>query len=120
MSNRIEKLNSEFRKYIYELLTSKVKDPRITEMFTILSVDCDRELSTAKVYVSIYSTDANRSATTFEALQASEPLLRKLIGKQMHIRTVPEFRFVLDSTMAHSQKINEILNELHKETENNN
>ncbi len=120
MSNRTEKLNSEFRKYIYELLTTKVKDPRITEMFTILSVNCDKELSTAKVYVSIFSTDAAKSASTFEALQAAEPFLRKQISKLMHIRTVPQFRFILDSTMAHSQKINQILNEIHKETDDNN
>ena len=35
MSNRVEKLNSEFKRYIAELLQKKVKDPRITEMFTV-------------------------------------------------------------------------------------
>lgn len=116
MSTRIERLNSEFRKYIYELLTQKVKDPRITEIFTILSVECDKELSSAKVYVSIFSTDNERAAKTFLAMQDSQAFLRRQIGKLMHIRTVPNFVFVLDKTMAHSQRINEILNELQQET----
>ena len=112
MSNRTEKLNSQFKRYIYELLSKKVKDPRITEMFTILSVDCDKELSTAKVYVSIYSTDAERAAKTFSAICDSEPYIRQQISKIMHIRTVPEFRFILDESLSYSQKINEILNEI--------
>lgn len=112
MSNRTEKLNSEFKRYIYDLLTKKVKDPRITEMFTILNVDCDRELSTARVYVSIYSTDVNRAAQTFSAICDSEPFIRQQISRLMHIRTVPEFRFIWDESLAYSQKINEILNEI--------
>lgn len=112
MSNRIEKLNHEFKRSISELLTKKVKDPRITEMFTILNVDCDKELSTAKVYLSILSTDDMRAAKTYEAICDSAQYLRQQISRQMHIRTVPEFRFVLDDSMAQSQRINEILNEI--------
>ena len=42
-ANRTEKLNSEFQRSIYEILTRKVKDPRLTQ------VECDKELQTAKV-----------------------------------------------------------------------
>lgn len=114
MNNRIAKLNSEFKQRIAELLTKKVKDPRITEMFTILDVDCDNELSTAKVFVSIYSTDAQKAAQTFVAIRESEPYIRKEISKTMHIRKAPEFQFILDTSLAYGQKIDEILNELSK------
>ncbi len=119
MTNRINKLNSEFKRYLAEILTKKVKDPRITEMFTILEVNCDKELATAKVYVSIFSTNTDRAAQTFLAIRESEPYLRREISKQMHIRKVPEFSFMLDTSMAYGQKIDEILNEINK-TDNNN
>lgn len=115
MSNRVEKLNSEFKRYIAELLTKKVKDPRITEMFTVLDVDCDRELSTAKVYVSVFSTDAAKGAQTFLAIKENEPFVRREISRAMHIRKVPEFVFILDTSMQYAQKINEILNEISKD-----
>lgn len=118
MNNRTEKLNAEFRRYIAELLMHKVKDPRITEMFTVLDVDCDNDLSTAKVYVSVYSTDANKAAQTFVAIQENEPFVRREISRNMHIRKVPEFRFILDTSMAYGQKINEILNEINKKSDN--
>lgn len=120
MSNRIEKLNSEFRRSIVELLTKKVKDPRITEMFTVVEVVCDRELETAKVFVSIYSTDAEKAAKTFAAICENEPFIRREISRSMHIRKVPVFNFVLDTTMSYGQKIDEILNEINKKDSNNN
>ena len=114
MTNRTQKLNAEFKRYISELLTRRVKDPRITEMFTILEVDTDADLSTAKVYVSVYSTNTEKAAATFTAICENEPLIRREISKSMHIRKVPQFIFVLDKTMSYGQKIDEILNEINK------
>ena len=114
MNTRTNKLNAEFKRLIVEILNKKVKDPRITEMFTILEVDCDRELSQAKVYVSIFSTDAEKAAQTFLAIRENEPYIRREISKNMHIRKVPEFNFILDTSMAYGQKINEILYDIKK------
>ena len=118
MTNRTDKLNSEFKRYIVEILTKRVKDPRITEMFTVLEVDCDRELSQAKVYVSVFSTDSQKAAQTFLAIRENEPMIRREISKNMHIRKVPEFNFILDTSMAYGQKINEILYEIGKKDGN--
>ena len=118
MTNRTDKLNAEFKRYIAEILSKRVKDPRITEMYTILEVDCDRELSQAKVYVSVFSTDAEKAANTFVAIRENEPFIRREISKNMHIRKVPEFHFILDTSMAYGQKINEILYEIGKKDGN--
>ena len=119
MNVRTNKLNSEFKRLIAEILTKKVKDPRITEMFTVLDVECDRELSAAKVYVSIYSTDTVKATQTFLAIKDNESFVRREISKNMHIRKVPEFNFVLDTSMAYGQKINEMLYELNKKDDDN-
>ena len=118
MNNRTDKLNSEFKRYIAEILSKRVKDPRITEMYTILEVDCDKELSQAKVYVSIYSTNAEKAAQTFVAIRENEPFIRREISKNMHIRKVPQFNFILDTSMAYGQKINEILYDISKKDSN--
>lgn len=114
MNTRTNKLNSEFKRLIVEVLTKKVKDPRITEMFTIIDVDSDKELSTAKVYVSVYSTDTEKAAQTFLAIKENGPLVRREISRAMHIRKVPEFNFILDTSLAYGQKISEMLYEIGK------
>ena len=118
MNNRTDKLNSEFKRYIAEILSKRVKDPRITEMYTVLEVDCDKELSQAKVYVSVFSTDSDKAAKTFLAIRENEPFIRREISKNMHIRKVPEFNFILDTSMAYGQKINEILYDISKKEGN--
>lgn len=113
-NNRTGKINAELQKNIYEILSKKVKDPRLTEMFTVTQVSVDKELTVAKVYVSIFSTDKKRSDETFEAIQNSANYVRNNLYKIMRIRTVPQLTFYRDEASQYSQKIDEILDSLSK------
>ena len=106
---REKRLNSEFQKEIYELLTTKVKDVRLTEMFSITDVEIATDLKQAKVYVSIFSGSEQNKQNTFEAIKASAGFLRREISSRMHIRTVPEFTFYLDKKAEYGEKIDKIL-----------
>ena len=111
---REKRLNSEFKKEIYELLTTKVKDVRLTEMFSITSVHTTSDLKQAKVYISILSFNEERKNATFEAIKASAGFIRREISSRMHIRTVPEFTFLLDDRAEYGERIDQILNEINK------
>jgi len=106
---REKRLNSEFQREIYELLTTKVKDARLTEMFSITSVEITSDLKQSKVYVSIFSGSEASKQATFEAIKASAGFLRREISSRMHIRTVPEFTFYLDNKAEYGEKIDRIL-----------
>ena len=54
---REQRLNSEFQKEIYNILKNKVKNPMISEMFSISEVDVTNYLIHAKFYVSVFSAD---------------------------------------------------------------
>lgn len=107
--NREKRLNSEFRSYIYEILKYEIKDPNFENMFTILDVETDGDLKTAKVYVSIYAKDEQVVQNTLESMKVAAPKLRKEISSRMHIRTVPEFTFCLDRSSEYGQKIDDII-----------
>ena len=111
---REKRLNSEFKKEIYEILTTKVKDVRLTEMFSITSVMTTADLKQAKVYISIFSLNESRKTDTFEAIKASAGYVRRELSSRMHIRTVPEFTFLLDTRAEYGEKIDKILNDIHK------
>ena len=117
---RTVKLNAEFQKEIYEILKNRVKDPRLTEMFTVTKVDTDKELSTARVYISIYSTDKNKADATMEAINSSAGFVRRELLHRMRIRTVPVLNFIPDTTMEYGDKIDRILNQIkNSQTESN-
>ncbi len=109
---REKRLNSEFQKEIYSILKNKIKNPAISEMFSISEVDVTNDLKHAKVFVSVFSTDKAKSAATFEAICASAKAVRTELSKTMHIRTVPELHFVTDNSTDYGNKIDKILSTL--------
>ena len=118
-ANRQDRLNSELQKEIYEIISRRLKNPLITEMFSVLKVDCAKDLSFARVYISVYSKDKEKSERTFNAIKEDAKKIRYELSKSMILRTVPELSFILDDSMEYSDKINKILGEIKKsETEN--
>lgn len=115
--NRIDKLNSEFKKEIYEIITRKIKNPFITEMFSIVKVDASKDLSNAKVYLSVFSTNETRKKATFDAIVGEAKRIRYELAKTSNIRTVPELRFIDDDSMAYGDKMDKIFAAI-KEKEN--
>ncbi len=109
---REKRLNSEFQKEIYSILKNKIKNPAISEMFSISEVDVTNDLKHAKVFVSVFSTDKVKARATFEAICASAKAVRTELSKTMRIRTVPELHFVTDNSTDYGNKIGKILSTL--------
>ena len=109
---REKRLNSEFQKEIYSILKNKIKNPAISEMFSISEVDVTNDLKHAKVFVSVFSTDKVKAQATFEAICASAKAVRTELSKTMRIRTVPELHFVTDNSTDYGNKIDKVLSTL--------
>lgn len=112
--SRTDRLNSEFKKEIYEIIARRLNDPAITEMVSVMKVVVSRDLSTAKVFVSVFSKDIEKRDKTFNAIKANAKRIRFELGGAMRIRTVPELTFILDDSMEYSDKINRIFAEIEK------
>ena len=112
--NRNDRLNGELQKEIYEIISRRLKNPLVTEMFSILRVDCSRDLSYAKVYVSIYSTDEQKKNTTFDAIKTDAKKIRFELAKVIRARTVPELNFVLDDSMEYGDKMDKLFKKINE------
>ncbi len=106
---REKRLNSEMQKLIYEILTTKIKESGITEMFSVSSVLVSNDLEHAKVYVSVFSTDEAKKQATFEAIKASAPQVRYELGKVMRIRYIPKLEFLQDESFEYGARIDKII-----------
>ena len=96
---REKRLNSEFQREIYSILKYKVKNPELTEMFSISEVE-------------------NKKKATFKAICDSAKFVRTELSKVMRIRTVPELRFLVDTSEEYGNKIDAILSGITYNTEN--
>ena len=118
---RTEKLNSEFRKLIYEIIKNDLNIPSVSEMFSITEVDVAPDVKSAKVYVSVYSTDSEKKKATFDGIKANASKIRRELSNIMRIKYVPELRFLEDSALEYGNKIDKILSTItYGENDDNN
>ena len=96
------------RESLSEAIARRLKDPRVG-FTTITRVDVTRDLSVAKVYVSVLGTDEDKTQT-LEGLQRASGFLRSHVARDLTLRTVPEIRFTLDRGLEHYERIGELLN----------
>lgn len=113
MSYRTERLNSEMRKVLSQII-SRLKDPRISSMVGVTSVNVAKDLKTAKVRVEIYGDNESAQVKeTFDTLWHSAGYIRKELSQEFKdLRTIPELTFVLDKSLQYSAQIDKILEEI--------
>ena len=111
---RGERLAGEFQKEIYAVISGKLrfKFPELSAIISITSADVAPDLKSAKIYISIYDPDVERAENSFQIIKDNEGFIRHELSKVMHIRTVPELRFLKDESMAYGEKIDKILSKL--------
>ncbi|MBQ6727805.1 MAG: 30S ribosome-binding factor RbfA [Clostridia bacterium] len=112
--SRTDRLNSEFKKEIYEIISRRLNDTDITEMVSVMKVDVSRDLSSAKVFVSVFSKDEEKKLKTFDAIKRNAKRIRYELGGAMRIRTVPELSFVLDDSMEYGDKMNRLFAQIER------
>ena len=112
MSVRYERLNEELKKTISEILRD-LRDPRVTDMATIMSVEVTNDLKWAKVRVSVYDENEQARTDAVNALNSASGFVAREIGRRMQIRRLPQLKFVLDSSIEYSVHISKIIAGLH-------
>lgn len=111
-NNRIDKINTELLKSISEIINNRLNDPRLTGIISVLSVNASADLKHAEVAISIFNADEEKLKTTYEILNKSAGFIRSELSRDSKLRTIPQIHFKNDDSMAYSQKIYKIIEEL--------
>jgi ribosome-binding factor A len=106
-NRRRARLNQQFRREITEILLKSVRDPRVQGV-VVNSVEVTADLWLARVYVRIGGDGAER-AEALLGLEAAANFVRRELAGVLHIRRIPELRFLEDKTLAQAHRIEEIL-----------
>ena len=111
---RPDRVGDQIRKELSELLTrGEVHDPGIG-FITLTRVQVSPDLQLARVFYTMLG-DPKARAETAKALQRATPFLRRQIGGRLRLRRVPEIEFRFDESIAHQDRIEQILRELNEE-----
>ena len=107
---RLDRINEEVKKTVSDIVR-EMKDPRISEMTTVLSADVTNDFKSAKIRISVYASDREKNSTV-EALNHASGFIGRELGLRMDIRRIPKLLFILDNSIEYSIHISQILNGL--------
>lgn len=108
-SNRLERVNSELQKEVAIIINNELRDPQITSMIGVSEVDVAPDLSSAKVYLSVYGGDAQ---DTLNRVKGAGSFIRGRLAKKIRLRIIPRLDFYLDNSLTYGQKIDELLSNI--------
>ena len=90
-----------------------VHDPGIG-FITLTRVQMTPDLQIARVFYTSLGDAASRRDTA-RALERATPFLRRQLGNRVRLRRVPELEFRFDESVAHQDRVEQLLRDLHEE-----
>jgi ribosome-binding factor A len=112
---RIARVAEMIKREVSQLLFSGIKDDRVAMgMVSVTHVEVAGDLQHAKIYVSIYGNDDDRSLT-MAGLKSATGYVRSELGHRMRLRRTPEILFVEDRSIEQGTKVLSLINRLSQE-----
>jgi len=113
MGNRPERVGDAIRDELSQLIAREVHDPGIG-FITFTTVKVSPDLQLARAYYTMMGDEQARRDTA-RALGRATPFLRRQLGQRLRLRRVPELQFFYDESIAHQDRIEQILQDLKAE-----
>ena len=111
MDRRGGRVNHTIQRELGILIAEELNDPRLSPMTSVTHVDVNRDLSIAKVYVTVLGTDAERE-DSLEALRSATTRLQMLISQRIEIRKMPRLTFILDDKLLQGAYIDQLIDKV--------
>ena len=126
VSSRAQRVGDQIQKELASLIQLEVSDPRIG-MVSITGVEVSRDLSHAKVYVTVMNTlseDASVNQLTLSspgeldrieveenirALSKASGFLRTMLSKRLRSRSIPKLQFYYDNSIERGQQLSGLI-----------
>ena len=112
MSLKQERLDMVLQREISNILQFDLKNPKLG-FVTVTDVQCTKDLSIAKVYVSFLGKQ-ERNDAGMRVLNHSKGYIRSELAKRLAIRKTPDLIFFQDKSLERGNRIESILHDLDK------
>lgn len=109
-TNRMEKVNEQFKKEISSIIDQELKNPNITGLISVTKVKTSPDLKSARVYISLLNSKSKKN--TLAGLKNAAGYIRTELAKRVNLRYTPELTFELDESMEYGSRIENILKEI--------
>lgn len=114
------RINGEVQRELANIIRGDIKDPRISPLTSVVSVEVAPDLKTCKAYISVLG-DKKAQEDTIAGLKSAQGYIKTRLAKEINLRNTPEIKFILDQSIeygvAMSRKIEELTAHLSEDEE---
>lgn len=115
--SRMDKVSSELRHAICQIIQAELKDPRLG-FVTITGIEVSADLKFAKVYFSCLG-NAKEKEVSQKALKSAAGFIRSRLGTLVRMRYTPQLDFRLDESTEYGQHIDDIFKKINEGKDKN-
>ncbi len=106
------RINGEVQRVLAEIIRGEIKDPRISPLTSVVSVEVAPDLKSCKAWISVLGDEEARLAT-YQGLKSAEGFIKSKLAKEINLRNTPAITFIMDQSIEYgvnmSKKIDDVM-----------
>lgn len=106
------RINGEVQKILAEVIRGEIKDPRIPQFTSVVSVEVAPDLKTCKAYISVLGDEMD-ALNALDGLKSATGFIRNRLARELNLRNTPDLTFYIDQSIAYgvdmSKKIDDVI-----------
>ena len=109
------RINGEVQRALAEIIRGGIKDPRISSLTSVVSVEVSPDLKTCKAWISVLG-DEEAQKNTLEGLKSAAGYIKNQLAKEVNLRNTPEITFIMDQSIAYGVNMSRLIDEVNRGT----
>ena len=107
--SRMNKIEDLLHKEIANIIVTRIDNPQIKNTVTITDIKVSKDIRSAIVY--FVTLDKNFKKVE-KIINELKPTIKFYLSKNVHLKRIPDIKFIFDDTIIKGQRINKLLESL--------
>ena len=107
--SRMNKIEDLLHKEIAKIIVTRIDNPQIKNTVTITDIKVSKDIRSAIVY--FVTLDKNFKKVE-KIINELKPTIKFYLSKNVHLKRIPDIKFIFDDTVIKGQRINKLLDSL--------
>ena len=107
--SRMNKIEDLLHKEIANIIVTRIDNPQIKNTVTITDIKVSKDIRSAIVYFATLDKNFKKVEKIINELK---PTIKFYLSKNVHLKRIPDIKFIFDDTVIKGQRINKLLDSL--------
>ena len=107
--SRMNKIEDLLHKEIANIIVTRIDNPQIKNTVTITDIKVSKDIRSAIVYFATLDKNFKKVEKIINELK---PTIKFYLSKNVHLKRIPDIKFIFDDTIIKGQRINKLLDSI--------